>query len=183
MRRAEKQIQALFDRRTVRHLPAARARPPRLVLCRDASGRQEPRRACTSGMAAQGRSLKVVMLRAYLALLGGGAEGLRRRRRQEATRQPGRPLHDAARLLQQPARAGRQPPDRRGRGRAHGSPATRNRKRDRREGRALRRPEDRLRGGRADLPRQHRQGRRGEAAARRCRSTRRTGSTWRSPRT
>ena len=71
------------------------------------------------GVAAQGRSLKVVLLRTYLAFSG------RPRRPTEATAarrtgQPGRPLHDAARLLQQPARAGRQPPHRRGRGRTPG---------------------------------------------------------------
>ncbi len=48
-----------------------------------------------------------------------------RSRRREEPRQPGRPLHDAARLLQQPARAGRQPPHRRGRGRVARCPATR----------------------------------------------------------
>ena len=41
---------------------------------------------CTSGVAAQGRSLKVVLLRTYLALLGGGAEGLGRGRRREERR-------------------------------------------------------------------------------------------------
>ena len=69
VRRAEDQIQALFT--GVRSsLPAARTRPPRLVL--------RPRRIRPSlshprlylGIAAQGRSLKVVMLRTYLALLG-----------------------------------------------------------------------------------------------------------------
>ena len=69
VRRAENQIQALFNRRAVDVVPPpgpdrrdsffavtrpASLSPPRLYL----------------GMAAQGRSLKVVMLRTYLALLG-----------------------------------------------------------------------------------------------------------------
>ena len=52
-----------------RYLPAAGSRPPRLVLRRDPSDRQE-QPTPLSGLAAQGRSLKVVMLRTYLALLG-----------------------------------------------------------------------------------------------------------------
>ncbi len=68
------------------------------------------------GVAAQGRSLKVVLLlrtcRACWRRRRRPTRGGRRRVRAE----PGRPLHDAARLLQQPARAGRQPAHRRGRG-------------------------------------------------------------------
>ena len=68
------------------------------------------------GVAAQGRSPKVVMLRVYLALLGAAQKGTTTLTEEGEPRQPGRPVHDAARLLQQPARAGRQPADRRGRG-------------------------------------------------------------------
>ena len=71
-------------------------------------GESEPR--LYLGVAAQGRSLKVVMLRTYLAVMGaaqkvyeadGGAK----------SRKSGRSLHDAARLFQQPPRARRQPAD------------------------------------------------------------------------
>ena len=50
------------------HLPAARSRPPRFVLRRDPSTRQSNARLYL-GVAAQGRSPKVAMLRVYLALL------------------------------------------------------------------------------------------------------------------
>jgi hypothetical protein len=69
VRRAEKQIRALFCRRTVDIFP-----PP-------GPNRRDPFFACTHtpqesharlylGVAAQGRSLKVILLRTYLALLG-----------------------------------------------------------------------------------------------------------------
>ena len=59
------------------------------------------------GVAAQGRSPKVVMLRVYLALLGAAQKRYLADGGEEEPGQPGRPVHDAARLLQQPARAGR----------------------------------------------------------------------------
>ena len=55
---------------------------------------------------------------------GRGPEGLLRPRRKSEQGQPGRSVHDAARLFQQPARAGRQPPHHRGRGRQPGLRAT-----------------------------------------------------------
>ena len=135
------------------------------------------------GVAAQGRSLKVVMLRTYLALLGAAQKCVRRRRRQEEPGQPRRPLHDAARLLQQPARAGRQPAHRRGRGQhpAHRLRATAS---------AIGETEGLFANrtiayevGRADLPRAAPTRSPRPSAGWPCRSTRRTAWTWPSPRT
>ncbi|HEX73509.1 MAG TPA: helicase, partial [Candidatus Hydrogenedentes bacterium] len=69
VRRAEKQIQALFNRRMVEVFP-----PPGLdrrdsYFARTHSP-QESNARLYVGIAAQGRSLKVVLLRTYLALLG-----------------------------------------------------------------------------------------------------------------
>ncbi len=111
------QIQALFNRRSGGHLPAARPGPPRFVLRRDRTRQPRatpgsisaspPRDAASrSSCCASTWPCSAPPRSAYLA--AGGKKN---------TRQPGRPLHDAARLLQQPARAGRQPPHRRGRGR------------------------------------------------------------------
>ena len=72
-----------------------------------------------------------------------GAEGMGRGRRREEPGQPGRPVHDAARLLQQPARAGRQPPHRRGRGRVAARAATAAGSAWARRDGPLRRPQDR----------------------------------------
>ena len=112
VRRAEEQIRALFGRTVGADLPAARPGPPRLVLRRDASTAREPARLYL-GVAAQGRSPKVVLLQDLPGPAVGGrrrlyeADGGKKQRRQSR-----RPLHDAARLLQQPPRAGRQPPHR-----------------------------------------------------------------------
>ena len=69
VRRAEDQIRALFARAGVEIFP-----PPGPIAATRSSRRRGPSPSspagCTSGVAAQGRSLKVVLLRTYLALLG-----------------------------------------------------------------------------------------------------------------
>ena len=69
VRRAERQIRALFCRRTVDIFP-----PPGPDRCDSFFARthtpQESHARLYLGVAAQGRSLKVVLLRVYLALLG-----------------------------------------------------------------------------------------------------------------
>ena len=164
VRRAENQIQALFNRREVDIFPPPGPdRRDSFFAETHPTGKSNPR--LYLGIAAQGRSLKVVMLRTYLALLGAAQKAYDADGGKKNHGQRRRSLHDAARLLQQPARAGRQPPDRRGRGQ-HPAHRLRQPQADRPEGRALREPDDRLRGGRADLPRAHQPGLRGEAAAR-----------------
>ena len=94
VRRADRQIRALFDRRAVDVFPppgpdrrdsffaarrAARREPPRLYL----------------GVAAQGRSLKVVLLRTYLALLGAAQKAWAAAGGKRHVAEPGRPVHDA----------------------------------------------------------------------------------------
>ena len=77
-----------------RHLPAPGSRPPRLVLRRD---RIRPARATRGSTRARrpGRSLKVVMLRTYLALLGASQKAYDADGGKKNTRQRRRPLHDA----------------------------------------------------------------------------------------
>ena len=75
VRRAENQIQALFNRRQVDIFP-----PPgpdrRDSFFAETHSPQQSNARLYVGVAAQGRSPKVVMLRVYLALLGRGAEGV-----------------------------------------------------------------------------------------------------------
>ena len=167
------------------HLPAARARPARLVLRRDAYGRRGARPGSTSASPPRAAASRSILLRAYLALLGAAQKAYGPAGGNARTRQPGRSLHDAARLLQQPARAGRQPAHRRGRGHAPRLPGYGGRKRRRARPtglvrRTARSPTSRRR---ADLAREHRQGRRGQAAAGAAVRERASASTWRSPRT
>lgn len=89
--------------------------------------------------------------------------GRKRTERLQGDVQSGRPRHDAAALLQQPPRAGRHAPDRRGRGQ-HPAEGVRQPPPGRRGGGPVRQPHDRLRGRRVDVARQHRQGRRGQGS-------------------
>ena len=66
------------------------------------------------GVAAQGRSPKVVLLRTYLALLGAAQKAYLGLWRKASAGQRRRSVHDSRRLLQQPAGAGRNAPHRRG---------------------------------------------------------------------
>ncbi|MES2177838.1 MAG: DISARM system helicase DrmA [Gemmatimonadota bacterium] len=69
VRRAEKQVRALFARRGVELFPPASAnRDDSFFALTAPTDRHAPRQYI--GLAAPGRSLKVVMLRAYIALLG-----------------------------------------------------------------------------------------------------------------
>ena len=163
------------------HLPAARSRPARFVLRRDAHPPQQSNARLYVGVAAQGRSPKVVMLRVYLALLAAAQKWYDQARRQEGRAdESGRSVHDAGRLLQQPARAGRRrrliEDEVRNRLVGYATPEAGRRSRG-----TVREPQDRLRAGRADQPRQHRQGGRGQAAAGAAVSATRSTWTWPSP--
>ena len=71
VRRAEDQIQALFNRREVEIFPPPGPdRRDSFFAETHPTGKSHPR--LYLGLAAQGRSLKLVMLRVYLALLGAG---------------------------------------------------------------------------------------------------------------
>ena len=164
VRRAENQIRALFNRREVDIFP-----PPVPTAATPSSPR--PTRPSKShprlylGLAAQGRSLKVVMLRTYLALLGAAQKAYEADGGKKNPDNAADPYMTLARLLQQPARAGRS------RRIVEDEVSTRltgygNRKRIGQEEGLVRQPDDRLRGRRADLPRAHQPGLRGEAPAR-----------------
>ncbi len=103
VRRAENQIRALFNRRVVDIFP-----PPgpdrRDSFFAETHTPDKSNARLYLGIAAQGRSPKVVMLQTYLALLGAAQKAYEAR--QENAEPSRRSLHDAARLLQQPARAG-----------------------------------------------------------------------------
>ena len=71
VRRADRQIRALFDRRQVRVFPPPGPDRRDSFFARTESPDQSPARLYV-GVAAQGRSLKVVLLRAGLALLSAG---------------------------------------------------------------------------------------------------------------
>ena len=107
------------------HLSAARSGSAGLVLRRGALDRKQSNARLYVGIAAQGRSPKVVMLRVYLALLAAAQKAYRRA---SATKSdpanPADPYMTLARLLQQPARAGRRPADHRGRSRQPSRAAT-----------------------------------------------------------
>lgn len=69
VRRAESQVRALFDRPTVEVFPPPGPNLRDSFFARTLSATESPARLYV-GIAAQGRSLKVIMLRSYLALLG-----------------------------------------------------------------------------------------------------------------
>jgi len=71
VRRAESQIRALFNRRPGGHLPAAWSRRRDSFFAETLPSSESNARLYV-GVAAQGRSPKVAMLRVYLALLGAG---------------------------------------------------------------------------------------------------------------
>ena len=99
VRRADTQIRALFNRPTVDIFPPpgpdrrdsffAKTLPP-----------SEANARLYVGVAAQGRSPKVAMLRVYLALLGSGQRWHNRSEEERREVEPGRSLHDAGRVLQ-----------------------------------------------------------------------------------
>ena len=159
---------------------SSRRRDP-TAATRSSPRRTPPTRATpgsTSASPPRGAASKVILLRTYLALLAAAQKAYVAERRQEEPEQPRRPVHDAARLLQQPARAGRQPAHRRGRGRHRA--------------RRLRQPQARGREPTGSFANrkiaydvveltsrvQHRQGGRGQAAAGTAVPRRRTASTW-----
>ena len=115
----------------------------------------------------KGRNPKEAMRRVLLALMGAAERVWRDARRRPQPGQSGRPLHDRARLLQQPARTRGRPPDPRGRGAEHAETL--------RRAQAIRRKggpgpvpgsHELLRRGRADLAGRDRQGGRGAEAPR-----------------
>ena len=87
-------------------LPASRLRPPRFLLrAHQARGpRAGPALSRRRGAGAQPQGADAPRL---AGAAGRGRAGLPRRRRAREPRQPRRPVHDRARLLQQPARTGR----------------------------------------------------------------------------
>ncbi len=146
-------------------LPSARARPARLVLRPRRCRRRRRRRGCTSGVAAQGRNPKVVMRKAWLALMGAAERAYRDAGGHENAENPADPymtvlgyfnslreLGGARRILEEEVR-----------NTVNGYGA---RRRIGERARPLPGPQDLLRGRRADLPRVHRQGRGGAPPAR-----------------
>ena len=115
VRRAENQIQALFNRREVDIFPPpgpdrrdsffAETHPTEQEQPPALPGTRRP------GTQSQGRDVADLSGPAR-----GRPEGVRRRRRQEEPDNAADPYMTLARLFQQPARAGGQPPHRRGRG-------------------------------------------------------------------
>ena len=89
VRRAENQIRALFNRRIVDIFP-----PPgpdrRDSFFAETHSAQRSNARLYLGIAAQGRSPKVMMLKAYLALLGSSAEGVSKLGKKEPA--PNRPI-------------------------------------------------------------------------------------------
>ena len=106
VRRAESQIRALFNRTDVDVFPPPGPDVRDSFFARTHSTKESNARQYL-GIAAQGRSPKVIMLRVYLALLGAAQKAYLRGGRTESGEQSRRSLHDAARLLQQPARTWR----------------------------------------------------------------------------
>ena len=164
VRRAENQIQALFGRRLVDIFPPPGPGPARLVLRRDAHAAAEQRPALRRhrrpGPQPEGRHAARVP-----RAPGRRAEGVRRAA--GGKNDPANPADPYMTLLgyfnslRELGGARRIVEDEVG-NRVDGLRQPQARRRDRR---AVREPQDRLRGGRADLARDHRQGGRGEAAA------------------
>ena len=174
VRRAESQIRALFNRRTGGHLPAARSGPPRFVLRPDAHARRKQRPALSRRRRPGTKSRRSCCCASTWRCSARRRSGIARRAARRPTGQSRRPVHDAARLLQQPAGAGRQPADHRGRSRHIACRTTRNRKRVGETEGLFADRQICLRSGRTDVARQHRPGRRGQAHAWRCRFRTRT---------
>ena len=110
-RRARDQVQALFARPITQLFPPPGPSRRDTFFAQTVPASETPARLY-AGIASQGRNPKVLMRRVLLALMGATARAWQGRRRQEEPREPGRPIHDGARLLQQPARAGRGAADR-----------------------------------------------------------------------
>ena len=182
VRRAENQIRALFNRRMVDIFP-----PPgpdrRDSFFAETHSPDKSNARLYLGVAAQGRSPKVVMLRVYLALLAAAQKWYTTLGGKTRSNEPGRSVHDAARLLQQPARAGRRRAliEDEVRNRLSGYATRANESARRTDSSPV--AQDRLRGGRADEPRQHGARWPRPNAALACVSARRSASTWPSPRT
>ncbi|MFH1468331.1 MAG: helicase [Pseudomonadota bacterium] len=113
VRRADTQIQAIFGRSQVEVFPPPGSDRRDSFFAETVSSDRKNARLYL-GVAAQGRSMKVTLLRAYLALLAGAQRAWLDAGGAKNPANPADPLHDLARLLQQPARAGRQPPARGG---------------------------------------------------------------------
>ena len=115
VRRADTQIRALFGRTDTRIFP-----PPgpdrRDSFFAVTVPRDKKNARLYLGLAAPGPQPEGPAAAVVPAAARRGAAALGRRGRAAEQGEPGRPVHDAGRLLQQPARAGRQPPHRRGRG-------------------------------------------------------------------
>ena len=163
VRRAENQIRALFNRRQVDIFP-----PPgpdrRDSFFAHVHTPQQSNPRLYLGISAQGRSPKVVMLRVYLVLLAAAQKAYSKLGGKKNPDNPADPymtvlgyfnslreLGGARRVVEDEVSS---------RLTGYGR-----RKRIGEAGGAVREPKDRLRAGRADLPREHRQGGRGEAAA------------------
>ena len=120
VRRAQDQIQALFARATHADLPAARARTAATRSSRARCLRRRRPARLYLGVAAPGPQPEGRDAQGVARADGRGRALLPRRRRPQERGEPGRPVHDGARLLQQPARAGRRAADPRGGGPEHG---------------------------------------------------------------
>ena len=160
VRRAESQIRALFNRATVDIFPPPGPDRRDSFFARTLPASESPARLYV-GIAAQGRSPKVVMLRAYLALLGA-AQKYFDRLKVKGQENPADPYMTLVGYFNACA-SWAEPADRRGRS-PQPAGGLRVKEAARRGGGALRQPPDRLRSRRADLPREHGPGGGGEAA-------------------
>ena len=99
VRRAQSQIRALFNRPDVDVFPPPGPDVRDSFFARTHSTKESNARQYV-GIAAQGRSPKVIMLRVYLALLGAAQKGISRRRRNQSNDESSRSLYDVVGVLQ-----------------------------------------------------------------------------------
>ena len=149
VRQAQKQIQALFGRSMTQIFPPAGARSARFLLRSRRAGGGD-RRAPVPRHHVAGPQPEGAHAKGLACTHGRGGAGLPRCGGTPERGQSGRPLHDGARLLQQPPGARRSAPDSRRRGAEHRQ-AVREPEADRRAARALSGSKDVLGGGGADL--------------------------------
>ena len=102
VRRAQDQIQALFARPSTQIFPPSGPDRRDSFFARMVPAAESPARLYV-GVGAQGRNPKVVMRKVWLALMGAAEKAYRDAGGHQNLDEPSGPVHDGARLLQQPA--------------------------------------------------------------------------------